>query len=150
MTTLSLALTIVSLGAAPPTASSEARSGPIDFSREIRPILSNYCFQCHGPDDKARKARLRLDNRSSATAELRSGKRAIVPGKPEESELLARLMAADELEVMPPRKLGKRPKAQEIETLGRWIAQGAAYTRHWAYIPPVRPSLPKVSNPSWA
>src|SRR4051812_15515965 len=116
MTTLSLALTILSFGVAPPTASSEAKSRPIDFSREIRPILSNYCFQCHGPDDKARKARLRLDDRTSATGELRNGKRAIVPGKPEQSEVLARLTAADDLDVMPPRKLGKRPKAQEIET----------------------------------
>src|SRR6202011_3899066 len=109
-----------------------------------------YCFQCHGPDDKARKARLRLDERTSATGELRSGKRAIVPRKPEQSELLARLTASNALDVMPPPKLGKRPNAQEIETLRRWIAQGAVYTRHWSYIPPVRPPLPRVSNPFWA
>src|SRR6266849_1805256 len=109
MTTLSLALTLVSLAAAPPPARSETDSRPIDFSREVRPILANYCFQCHGPDDKARKARLLLDERTSATGELRSGKRAIVPGKPEQSELLARLTATDELDVMPPPKLGKKP-----------------------------------------
>src|SRR5437762_13205972 len=142
MTTLSLALMLVSLAAAPPAADGEARSRPIDFSREIRPLLANYCFQCHGPDDKARKARLRLDQRPSATAELRSGKRAIVPGKPEESELLARLTARNELDVMPPPKLGNRPKAEEITTLRRWISQGAPYTTHWSYVPPVRPPPP--------
>jgi hypothetical protein len=142
MMTASLALTLAALAAG-------ADSRPIDFSREVRPILSNYCFQCHGPDDKARKAKLRLDESAAATAELPSGHRAIVPGKPKESELLVRLTTEDAHAVMPPAKLGKKPKAGEVETLRRWIAQGAAYTKHWAYVAPVRPPLPAVSDPSW-
>ncbi len=149
MTSLLLAVTIASLGTAPPATSFKAGHRPIDFSREVRPILSNYCFLCHGPDDKARKARLRLDVSSGAMARLASGTRAIVAGKPHESELISRLTTGEEADVMPPRETGKRLKPQEIETLRRWIAQGAAYAKHWSYVAPVRPPVPRVSDPSW-
>ncbi len=122
---------------------------PVDFSREVRPILSKYCFQCHGPDDKARKAKLRLDQPASAFGELPSGNRAIVPGKPGESALVERMTSADDSQAMPPRKTGKRPTAGDIATLRRWIEQGAAYTRHWSYVKPSRPEPPKVSRSSW-
>jgi hypothetical protein len=133
-----------SFGADAPGAKTPPR--PVDFSRQVRPILSNYCFQCHGPDEHARKARLRLDVREAATGELPDGSRAIVPGRPDESELFARLTIADENHAMPPRKLGKKPTAREVETLRRWIKEGAGYTKHWAYIPPVRHPLPEVAD----
>src|ERR1017187_5954792 len=97
---------------------SESRS---DYTRDIRPILSSHCFQCHGPDDKARKGHLRLDERTSALKVLPSGNRAIVPGNPDESELLERLTTDDDTLAMPPRKLGKRLTAAEVATLRRWI-----------------------------
>ena len=150
MTSFTLAVTVACLAASPPASSSATGPRTVDFSREVRPILSHYCFQCHGPDDKARKARLRLDEPTAATAELASGKRAIVPGKPEESEVLARLTGGEGVGTMPPRKLGKVLKPQEVETLRRWIAQGATYTKHWAYVAPARPPLPAVSDPTWA
>ncbi len=132
-----------------PAEASDAASLPVDFSRQVRPILSNYCFQCHGPDDRARKAKLRLDEPEAATRQLPSGRRAIVPGRAEESEILARITSDDETAAMPPRELSRRPTAQEVETLRRWIRQGANYSRHWAYVSPVCAPLPQVSDPSW-
>lgn len=124
-------------------------TAPVEFSRDVRPILSKYCYQCHGPDDKARKAELRLDIAEGATRELPSGNRAIVPGKPDDSELLLRLTTDDKNAVMPPPSLGKKPSAAEVGTLRRWIAQNAVYSKHWAYSVPVRPPLPPVSLPEW-
>jgi hypothetical protein len=137
---------LAGLAANPPGPEPGPASRSVDFSLEIRPILSNHCFRCHGPDEGARKARLRLDVREAATRELPSGSRAIVPGRPDESEILARLTTEDESHAMPPRKQGKKPSAQEVETLRRWIKQGAGYTKHWAYIAPVRRPLPEVSD----
>src|SRR5262245_3572203 len=85
-----------------PFLSGSARAEPVDFSRDVRPLLSRHCFKCHGPDDQARKAKLRLDRREAATAGGRSGTPAVVPGKPDESELVRRILAADDTEVMPP------------------------------------------------
>src|SRR5580698_8777939 len=98
----------------------------VSFNRDIRPILSNYCFQCHGPDEKERKADLRLDVKSGALADL-GGHAAIVPGKPEESALIERVAGADPKKIMPPRKIGKKVKPEEIALLTRWIKQGAPY-----------------------
>src|SRR5882762_6998189 len=81
---------------------SAVRGEPVDFSRDIRPILSRHCFKCHGPDDKARKAKLRLDVRESAISEAKSGGRPIVPGKPDESELVRRIFATEDSDLMPP------------------------------------------------
>src|SRR5438132_4671336 len=81
---------------------SPARGAPVDFSRDVRPILSRHCFKCHGPDDKARKAKLRLDVRESAIGETKSGGRPIVTGKPDESELVRRIFAAEDSDLMPP------------------------------------------------
>lgn len=119
-----------------------AEKEPVDFNRDIRPILSENCFQCHGPDRAARKARLRLDLRESATAKLRRGRIAIVPGKPEESQLIQRIFAKDEAELMPPPEIGKRLSEKEKQLLQKWIAQGAPYARHWAYVTPRRPAVP--------
>jgi hypothetical protein len=120
--------------------------GKIDFDREIRPILSENCFACHGPDDKARKAKLRLDTRSGAFAELRGGGRALVAGKPAESELLRRVTAAEVEERMPPLKSGKKLTAGQIDRLRLWIEQGANWSEHWAFVTPVRPALPKLER----
>jgi hypothetical protein len=149
MTLLIPAVVLMSLGAGPADSVAVGTPRPIDFSREVRPILSNYCFPCHGPDEKARKAKLRLDLSDGAARELPSGNRAIVPGRPEESEALARLATDDGNSVMPPAKFGKRPTAREVESLKRWVEQGARYAMHWAYVPPVRQSLPEISDPAW-
>lgn len=134
-------------------ASSELRADSpapkIDYARDVRPILARNCFQCHGPDDAARKADLRLDVRENATQELPTGSRAIVPGKPAESELIERVMTDDAGRAMPPGKAGKRLSEKEIATLRGWIEQEAGYAQHWAYVKPARPPLPVVSDSSW-
>ncbi len=124
-------------------------AGKIDYSRQVRPILSGRCFQCHGPDGEARQAELRLDEPAIATAELPSGSRAIVPGEPAASAILERVSTADAERAMPPAHAGKRLTESEIAILRQWIAEGAHYARHWAYIAPQRPPLPAVSQPNW-
>jgi hypothetical protein len=121
----------------------------VDFNRDIRPILSSRCFQCHGPDDGARKAGLRLDMREEALKGLKSSHRAIVPGDPAKSELLARITRSDDENRMPPAKTGSRLTPEAIARLRAWIDQGAAYKAHWSYAKPVRPSLPIVQDRSW-
>ena len=119
------------------------------FNRDIRPILSNNCFFCHGPDEKKREAKLRLDERASATAE-HDGVRAIVPGKPDESELIARMLSQDRDEVMPPPKSKKVPAtAEQIATLRKWIEQGAEYEGHWAFLPLSDAPPPAVKDRAW-
>ncbi|MCB1237639.1 MAG: DUF1549 domain-containing protein, partial [Verrucomicrobiae bacterium] len=122
----------------------DAGAGEISFNRDIRPILSDKCFACHGPDARAREAGLRLDRGDSATAKLDSGAVAIVPGKPGESELIRRVTVEDADEAMPPRKFHKRVGVAEVEKLRRWIAEGAPYDTHWAFEAPKMPPFPKV------
>ncbi|MFO0849624.1 MAG: PSD1 and planctomycete cytochrome C domain-containing protein [Gemmataceae bacterium] len=107
-----------------------------DFNRDVRPILSNNCFACHGPDEKALKAGLRLDTRDGAIES------AVVPGKPAESELVKRVTTADPGELMPPPKTGKKLTPAEVDVLTRWIKAGAPYAVHWSYAKPVRPPVP--------
>jgi hypothetical protein len=121
----------------------------VDFNRDIRPILSDNCFACHGPDAKQRKAKLRLDTQDGILAELRDGGHAIVPGKATESVLLQRVTAENPKERMPPAKTGKRLTAQQIILLRQWIEEGAPWSKHWAFIPPKRPPLPKVADTAW-
>ena len=137
---------ILLAGQAPPAPSQPAKTAaaPIDFNRQIRPILSENCFLCHGPDEQQRKAKLRLDTRAGAVGKLRGSGHAIVPGKPAESELLARILSADEAERMPPAKTKKRLTPQQIELLRQWIEQGAPYAQHWAFVPPQRAPLPEL------
>ena len=104
---------------------------PIQFNRDIRPILSDKCFACHGPDEKTREADLRLDDRESALSDL-GGTRAIVAGNADESELIQRITATDESLLMPPAEHGKPLSKAEIELLRKWINQGAGYQRHWS------------------
>lgn len=121
----------------------------LSFNRDIRPILSENCFHCHGQDPKQREAELRLDLREEAIRDL-GGYAAIVPGKPEQSELLMRLTSHDRDEVMPPPKSNRQVTAAQIEVLRQWIAQGAEYEKHWAFLPPVRPGLPAVKEEAWS
>lgn len=121
----------------------------VDFNREIRPILSNRCLVCHGPDAAERKAGLRLDTEDGARADL-GGYAAIQPGNPEASELFLRVTAKDEADRMPPAKTGHRLTEEQISILRRWIEEGAGYARHWAYVQPRRFSLPRVSQRDWA
>ncbi len=110
-----------------------------DFTREVRPILSRYCFKCHGPDDKTRKAKLRLDVRESAVKE------AIVPGKPDDSEFVNRLFTKDAEEIMPPPAQKMELTDAQKDVLKRWVAAGAEYQPHWAFVKPVSPPLPDVA-----
>ncbi len=122
----------------------------IEFNRHVRPILSENCFTCHGPDAKKRKARLRLDDAQSALAEREGySSPAIVPGKPHKSELYRRITADDPADRMPRSTTGKRLAPRQIELLRRWIEQGAEYEGHWAFIPPKRPPLPKLNKADW-
>jgi hypothetical protein len=122
---------------------------PVSFNRDIRPILSNACFRCHGPDDKERKADLRLDTKEGLFGDL-GGHAAVVPGKPTESEMLRRVCSTEAGEKMPPPKSGKKLTANEIDLLSRWIKQGAPYNTHWSYTKPVLSALPAVRNSAWA
>ncbi len=119
-------------------------SPPLDFNSDIRPILSNHCFQCHGPDKSHRKADLRLDVRDEA---LR--KKAFVPGKPDESALVSRIFASSAEDLMPPAELNKPLMEGQRQLLRRWIAEGAPYTVHWAYAPITKPEPPRTRREGW-
>ena len=124
----------------------------LSFTRDIKGILSNRCVRCHGPDAEDRHGGgddgLRLDTFAGATADL-GGHAAIVPGKPDDSELVDRITSTDPDVVMPPPEAGERLTPAEIERLTRWIAGGAAYEPHWAYVAPKRPPVPAVKNAGW-
>jgi mono/diheme cytochrome c family protein len=137
--TLVLFAAAVDAAAAPPG---------VNFSREILPILSDNCFACHGPDAKARKAKLRLDTKEGAFR-LRDGVAVVVPGKSATSELYTRIASADETEVMPPPKSKKKLTTQQIELVKRWIDEGAPWGKHWSFEKPRRAELPAVKSPAW-
>jgi hypothetical protein len=120
----------------------------VNFTRDIRPILSDKCFSCHGPDEKTRKAKLRLDTREGTLKDL-EGSRAIVPGKPDVSELLHRITTDDEDDRMPPRKSGKKSLTKKEASLFRkWITEGGEYQIHWSYKPVAKAVPPKVLDNS--
>lgn len=129
-----LAALVPAIGIAQPAKSS------VEFNRDVRPILSNNCFACHGPDEKVRKGEMRLDTREGAIEAV------VVPGKPDESELLKRLTTNDASELMPPAKTNKRLTPREIEILKQWIKDGAPYATHWAYTKPIAPPVPTFSR----
>ena len=112
----------------------------VEYDRDIRPILAEHCYACHGPDEKHREADLRLDvglgtHQSSA----------IVPGKPDQSAVVTRLLESDDALRMPPAKTGKRLSSKQIELIRKWIAEGATYTTHWAFAPLRHIELPKLA-----
>lgn len=148
MRCVALALVFLTFAATSVAAQNPPRE--IDFNRDIRPILSNKCFICHGPDEGQRPTELRLDQRESALAKLESGTIAVVPGQPDQSELVARITTDDEFIKMPPVDAKKQLTAQEIELLKNWVAQGAPYAPHWSYAPPVRHPIPKTTNSGWS
>ena len=121
----------------------------IEFNRDIRPILSDKCFTCHGPDEANRKTVMRFDKREGAFAELSGGRFAIVPGKPDDSELIRRITAENEAVRMPPVYSGRTLSDREKTLLRRWIGQGAQWQKHWSFLAPKRPDLPHVENSSW-
>ncbi|MFL5244151.1 MAG: PSD1 and planctomycete cytochrome C domain-containing protein [Gemmataceae bacterium] len=133
------------VGAEPNPASEAQLPGkPVDYTRDIKPILSNSCYACHGPDEGKRKAKLRLDVRDNAI------KKAIKPGDPAASPLIERVASKDSAEVMPPPRSKKQPlSADQIDLLRRWVAAGAKFDDHWAYIKPVRREPPEVKNKPW-
>jgi mono/diheme cytochrome c family protein len=126
-----------------------AAAPAIDFNRDIRPILSDHCYACHGPDDNHRKAGLRLDQHESALSELKSGDHAIVPGRPDASSLVTRILTTDPDDLMPPPKDGKPLSREQIDLLVRWVKEGAAWQNHWSFIPPGKASPPKVEHKEW-
>jgi hypothetical protein len=111
----------------------------VDFNRDIRPILSDNCYQCHGPDKNKRKADLRLDTKEGITS-------SVVAGKPDESELYRRITTANAEERMPDPRSGKKLEPRQISLVQTWIEQGAVWKGHWAYLPPVRADLPSVAQ----
>ncbi|HEX4150430.1 MAG TPA: DUF1549 domain-containing protein, partial [Pirellulales bacterium] len=123
---------------------------PVQYNRDIKRLLSENCFFCHGPDRESRQAGLRLDSRDEALEPADSGKPAIVPGKPAESEMIRRIFATDEDERMPPAESHKSLTAEQKDLLQRWLAEGATYQTHWLYAPLERPALPKVKQGAWA
>lgn len=138
-------LALMAWAAATPSPAAPAR---IEYNRDIRPILSENCFSCHGADAASRKAKLRLDSFADATAKREDGSPAIVPGNSKESEAIRRLFVADD-DLMPPEKSHKILTAAQKDLLKRWVAEGAEYQPHWAFIAPTRPTPPKVKNPKW-
>ena len=148
-----LCLSAIYLAWAPPRSTAQSstkeRQAAVDFNDQVRPILSRHCFKCHGPDDKGRKAKLRLDQADEAQKPASSGERPIVPGKPDESELVRRIFADDEDERMPPPSANSKLSEKERQVLKQWVADGAKYEAHWAFREPVRPSPPSVKNATW-
>ena len=138
-----LLLCVVSLGSA-------LIAAPVGFNKDIRPILSDKCFACHAADAKAKGIPMRLDLEADAKADRGGGRRAIVPGDPDASELIRRVTAAQPARRMPPAATGHHLTAEEIAKLRAWIAEGAQWQGHWSFIPPVRPALPTVRNTAWA
>ena len=143
MRSLTLALAFVL-----PAGSVFSADRPLEFNRDIRPILSDKCNRCHGPDAVAKKIPLRLDREAIAKSDL-GGRRAIVEGEPAASEMIRRITAEKKAIKMPPVYSGLSLTDKEIETLRTWIAQGAKWQQHWAFLPPVTPASPQVKNPAW-
>jgi hypothetical protein len=141
MSTAWFALAVVASAAEP------ARK--VDFNFQVRPILSDKCFNCHGPDARQRKAGLRLDTKEGAFGSNKSGGRAIVAGQLDDSDLIARITATDENERMPPRSLGRSLTTEEINLLKQWVEQGADWKPHWSFLPPERAAIPEVLSPKW-
>lgn len=127
----------------------ETRDKPINFVRDIRPILSRNCFECHGPDEGHRKGDLRLDTQEGAFAKG-AGHQAFIPGKPDESEAFARMISTDPTEQMPPPKSGKSLTPEQQELIRKWIEEGANWGSHWSFEKPVRVPPPAIKDRAWA
>ncbi|MCC7236307.1 MAG: DUF1553 domain-containing protein [Bryobacterales bacterium] len=126
-----------------------AAERPVEFNRDVRPILSDNCFTCHGPDAKTKNIPLRLDQEAAAKADLGAGRHAIVEGSPEQSEVIRRITTESKAKRMPPVYTGHSIATRELEILKSWIASGAKWEKHWSFTPPQSPALPRVSTPAW-
>lgn len=148
--TARFAAVLVLVGVAIPTLECvvDAATPAVDFARDVQPILAANCLSCHGPDAAKREADLRLDVWASA-GDVRGAEAAITAGQPDESELVARITSDDQDLKMPPADSGKSLTPEQIDTLRAWVAQGAAYQQHWAFVAPQRPPLPAVKNAGW-
>ena len=144
-----LGVTVVVAPLAASRGGAEEGMRPVDFNRDIRPLLSDRCFSCHGPDVAKRQAGLRLDDAAGAAAELPSGRRAVVPGDAAASALVERIASADDDLVMPPPHVGKPVTAAEAALLRRWVEAGAPYRGHWAFERVERPAIPLPREASW-
>ncbi len=122
----------------------------VDFAREVRPILSNHCFACHGPDEQKRKGKLRLDEKEGIYSAREGGRRVITPKNPAQSELFKRITHTDKREQMPPPEHGVALSAAQVAVIKRWIEEGAPYQSHWAFIAPANPAPPVVAQSRWA
>lgn len=136
----------------PPEVAEAYRQLPaeVDFNLHVRPLLSDRCYQCHGPDEAKREAGLRLDEENMAYAKLESGLRAFVPGKTSKSEAIQRILSADPEEMMPPPDANLTLSAQEKAVLIKWVEQGAEWKDHWSFIPIEKPAIPKVKDRAWS
>jgi hypothetical protein len=141
-------LALLAAALAAPAAGAEPLPEKVEFNRDVRPILSDNCFACHGPDPAKRKAGLRLDTEEGAFAKRRR-RQAVVPGRPEKSEAFLRITSADETERMPPPRSHRKVTARQAQVIRRWIEQGAKWQKHWALLPPVRPAAPAVKARAW-
>lgn len=128
---------------------SKSAATALDFNRDVRPILSEHCYACHGPDENKRKAGLRLDRQGDAFKELKGGRHALIAGDLTNSTLVTRIASADPDEVMPPPKFGKPLNTAEIGILRRWVFEGAVWKNHWAFLPPGHPPAPVVQDLRW-
>ncbi|MBO0799245.1 MAG: DUF1549 domain-containing protein, partial [Blastocatellia bacterium] len=122
-----------------------SQAKPVDFDREIRPILSDNCFACHGPDEKQRRAKLHFDTKEGAFAK----QGVIVPGDSAHSKLVMRISSKDPNVIMPPPESGHKLTAEQIGLLKRWVDEGAQWHEHWAYVAPKRPEPPQVKDSAW-
>jgi hypothetical protein len=136
-------------GVRPAAAAASAKPTKLSFNRDIRPILAENCYACHGLDARQRKGKLRLDVRENAIQPAKSGQTAIVPGDLDHSELIARITTDDADDHMPPAETGKKLTAAQIELLRRWVKEGAEYQGLWSLIPPARPEAPEVKQAGW-
>ena len=144
---LSIALLALALALLNKNSTVVSAQTAVSYNRDIRPIFSDTCFRCHGPDKNSRKAGLRLDLRDEATKKTKSSVTPIVPNRPEESEIVRRIFSKEKFEMMPPEEIHKTLTETQKETIKRWIAEGAKYEGHWAYQPVMRPEDIRFSHP---
>ncbi len=126
-----------------------AGTGDIDFNRDIQPILADNCYHCHGPDSAARKAGLRLDRKEGALGKNEDGLAMITPGNPEKSEVIARIFSKDPDDVMPSVKSNRTLTEAQKQLLKQWVAQGAKWGEHWAFVAPKRASFAASEPRDW-
>src|SRR5262245_40321589 len=145
---LACTLTVFVIAAQQPAPAPKAAERAIDFQREIRPILSDNCFHCHGPDKETRMADLRLDTKEGALSVRKSGS-PVTPGSASKSLIYQRITAASKAQIMPPVHSRRTLTTGQKDLIRQWIEQGAPWKEHWAFVPPARPALPAVTNVRW-